>query len=348
MSKVLHNPKAYSPALYIPCWLSQVPHKELSFGAKLLYGRLAQWSSTTGEVYRSSPKLSKELGIGVRTIEKFIKELKDCGLIGTYHPQAGGSNHFEFYDHEWMHRLLVDELGYEHNKPPNNRGVPPEQPCGTPPNNRADINKKEIKEIKEPPISPKGDEQLIAAPERETPFSMFWKEWPIKADKKKAQEIWKRKKLDSDAIKIIAKVKEKKEHDDRWKEGFIPKATTFLNGEKWEDEIFRRPSSEKLRPKTSVTPDERMLINNYCSQCKCGREPNEELRKSIELMKDKLKKTDTSEAREAVAAINNAEEALIGRGYKKLIETAAKNHLHQPSPIALENLKALRMMKGRQ
>lgn len=143
-SKKLHNPKSHAPAVFIPCWLIQVPHKLLSFGAKLLYGRLAQWSNTNGDVFRSAPQLSKELGIGVRTIEKFIKELKDVELIETYHPQAGGQNHFRFFDHEWMHHKLVEELD-----PPYNHAVPPAQPCGTPPNNRADINIKEVKEIKD-------------------------------------------------------------------------------------------------------------------------------------------------------------------------------------------------------
>lgn len=153
-SKKLHNPKSHAPAVFIPCWLIQVPHKLLSFGAKLLYGRLAQWSNTNGDVFRSAPQLSKELGMGVRTVEKFIKELKNTGLIETYHPQAGGQNHFRFFDHEWMHNKLVEELD-----PPNNHAVPPAQPCGTPPNNRADINIKEIK--KENNISESVDSPII-------------------------------------------------------------------------------------------------------------------------------------------------------------------------------------------
>ena len=154
-SKKLHNPKSHAPAVFIPCWLIQVPHKLLSFGAKLLYGRLAQWSNTNGDVFRSAPQLSKELGMGVRTVEKFIKELKNTGLIETYHPQAGGQNHFRFFDHEWMHNKLVEELD-----PPNNHAVPPAQPCGTPPNNRADINIKEIK--KENNISESVDSSLVS------------------------------------------------------------------------------------------------------------------------------------------------------------------------------------------
>jgi hypothetical protein len=165
-----HNPKSYSPAVYIPSWLIQVPHNELSFGAKLLYGRLSQWSNTKGTVYRSCPQLSKELGIAERTVEKFIKELKDCGLIGTFQAQAGGSNNYEFYEHEWMHRELAKELDYDQNTPPHNHAAPPAQPCGTPPHNHADINIKEIKtntnkEIKPSPIFENEEKQKNTFPE---------------------------------------------------------------------------------------------------------------------------------------------------------------------------------------
>lgn len=157
----LYNPKSHSPSVYIPCWLIQVPHEELSFGAKLLYGRLSQWSSTTGDVFRSCPQLSKELGMGIRTIQKFTKELKDCKLINTLHPQPGGVNHFQFYDHPWMYAELAKELTYEESKPPHNHAVPTAQPCGTPPHNRAVINKKEIKRNKNITSEKKSGEKSI-------------------------------------------------------------------------------------------------------------------------------------------------------------------------------------------
>jgi len=48
--------------------------------------------------------------MGERTVKRFIKELKDLGLIGTTQPQAGGLNHFKFYDHPWMYRKLTPEF----------------------------------------------------------------------------------------------------------------------------------------------------------------------------------------------------------------------------------------------
>lgn len=116
MSKKLHNPKAYAPAVYIPCWLIQVPSNLLSHQAKLLYGRLAQWANESGKVFRSVPQLSEELGCSKSTIDRTIKELKHTGLIGTFHPSKGGVNHFEFYDHEWMYQPIKEQLSYKSNK----------------------------------------------------------------------------------------------------------------------------------------------------------------------------------------------------------------------------------------
>lgn len=147
MNRTKHNPKAYSPALYIPCWLSQVPTQLISNSAKILYGRLAQWSNENGDVYRSATQLSQEIGATVRNVERYLKELRGAGLIGTFQPQSGGVNHFEFYEHEWMHLPIKEQLAYKSsdNDPPSKVSVPPVKSVGTPPSKVSDINIKEIK-----------------------------------------------------------------------------------------------------------------------------------------------------------------------------------------------------------
>ncbi len=167
MSKRLHNPKSHAPAVYIPCWLIQVPIKLLSHGAKITYGRLSQWANESGIVYRSAKQLSEELGVSYRSIEEYIRELKESDLIGTYRKQAGGLNHFEFYDHPWMHEPINPNLAYKSNDgdPPNDSGVPSAGFRGTPPQNSVDINKKEIKlnnkELKEKRSLSKSDNLSI-------------------------------------------------------------------------------------------------------------------------------------------------------------------------------------------
>lgn len=68
-------------------------------------------------------------------------------------------------------------------------------------------------------------------------FEEWWKEYPVKRNKRKAHDIWKRKKLDEVATDLINDVKRRITNDDQWKRGFIPHPTTYLNGNRWEDEL---------------------------------------------------------------------------------------------------------------
>jgi uncharacterized protein YdaU (DUF1376 family) len=68
-------------------------------------------------------------------------------------------------------------------------------------------------------------------------FDRFWEAYPKKVGKKKTQEIWKRRKLDDRQELIIRDVENRVLNDGKWKEGFIPNPQTYLNGDRWEDEI---------------------------------------------------------------------------------------------------------------
>jgi hypothetical protein len=72
----------------------------------MVYGRLAQWSNSKGHVHRSYSQLGIELGMTQAPVKRYISELKETGLIGTYRKKQGGVNNFEFYDHEWMHEEM--------------------------------------------------------------------------------------------------------------------------------------------------------------------------------------------------------------------------------------------------
>ena len=67
-------------------------------------------------------------------------------------------------------------------------------------------------------------------------FGSFWEKYPKKEQKKKCQEIWKRKKL-SLLLPVILEFIEKATQTDRWKKGYIKQPTAFLNGECWNDDL---------------------------------------------------------------------------------------------------------------
>lgn len=76
-------------------------------------------------------------------------------------------------------------------------------------------------------------------------FETFWKEYPIKANKKMAIKAFG--KIDPKLVpEIIDDVKKRKIKDRQWLSGYIPHASTYLNGERWNDEII------STRPQTTV------------------------------------------------------------------------------------------------
>ena len=156
----LHNPKSHAPAVYIPCWLIQVPTSLLSNNAKILYGRLAQWSNVKGIVFRTIKQLSEEIGASPATLPRHLSDLKAAGLVGTYHPIEGGTNYYEFYHHEWMDAPINENLSYKSEQhsdrlktlqndgeehPHADMHVPPCSSARTPHADVHALNKKEIK-----------------------------------------------------------------------------------------------------------------------------------------------------------------------------------------------------------
>lgn len=79
-------------------------------------------------------------------------------------------------------------------------------------------------------------------------FDRFWIAYPKKVKRKTSAEIWNRKRLDSKTGELLADIQRRLESDRRWREGFIPDPTTYLNQERWVDEldVVKRPRIEGL------------------------------------------------------------------------------------------------------
>ena len=77
-------------------------------------------------------------------------------------------------------------------------------------------------------------------------FEKFWAEYPRKTGKKEAFKVWSKIKIDDILFdKILKSLIEQKKHDnlpvDRPK--YIPHASTWLNQERWDDEIVYKEKS---------------------------------------------------------------------------------------------------------
>lgn len=69
-------------------------------------------------------------------------------------------------------------------------------------------------------------------------FTEFWNAYPRKVGSKaKAEKSWATQKLDDIADQILADVKARITGDPQWRDAqFIPHPTTYLNGQRWNDQ----------------------------------------------------------------------------------------------------------------
>jgi hypothetical protein len=79
-----------------------------------------------------------------------------------------------------------------------------------------------------------------------TRFEEFWKAWPKKRLKKDSLKVWKSRSLDDKADMIIADVCKRVKRDKQWLDGFVPNPTTYLRGDRWEDEMTDGKRSAQL------------------------------------------------------------------------------------------------------
>lgn len=102
--------------------------------------------------------------------------------------------------------------------------------------------------------APKGArKRRVVDPEKEVSFAVFWNEWPQKVNRQAAREAWD--KVDTD-ISIILRALENQKQSPKWAENrgqYIPHASTWLNGRRWEDEVSSGAEAE-LTGFTMVDP----------------------------------------------------------------------------------------------
>lgn len=79
-------------------------------------------------------------------------------------------------------------------------------------------------------------------------FDEFWKIYPIKKNRSRAEKIWLSKNLDAIADKLIEDVKNRLYHDASWQDKqYIPHGNNYLRDQRWEDEIVTNPNKSSWK-----------------------------------------------------------------------------------------------------
>jgi len=88
-------------------------------------------------------------------------------------------------------------------------------------------------------------------------FEQFWSSYPRKIKKKETLLIWQRKNLDLKIEEILTGLNHYKQSEQWCRDGgkFIPHPTTWLNGERWNDEILQKKTARAWKPDAVNGPD---------------------------------------------------------------------------------------------
>ncbi|MEX2053051.1 MAG: hypothetical protein WD898_02380 [Candidatus Paceibacterota bacterium] len=74
----------------------------------------------------------------------------------------------------------------------------------------------------------------------EEKFDHFWKEYPCKKSKKYTRQVWEKLGIGDELFEIIMRAVQEQKKSDQWtkdKGRFIPHPASWLNGERWDDEV---------------------------------------------------------------------------------------------------------------
>lgn len=98
--KPVYNPWNEGYGAKVPNWLLR--REEPSHGAKLVYARLVQYGGKNGVAYPYVQTLATEIGMKRRQAERYLKELRDLGLLEVKSgKEAGKRSRYFFVNHAW-------------------------------------------------------------------------------------------------------------------------------------------------------------------------------------------------------------------------------------------------------
>lgn len=188
--------------------------------------------------------------VGKDYIRGCLKELEDAGYLlrERTHKENGTFGGNEYVIFETAQKPPVPEdSGHRRKTPTMDKTQRRQKPSSV---NQTQI--KEITQVKEnnTPLPPKGDVT------QEILFERFWKAYPRRTAKDKAQRAWRKLKPDIVLCRVMAAALEVQKASEAWTHDggkYIPHAATWLNGRRWEDEVAvdSQPSAVPEAPRAS-------------------------------------------------------------------------------------------------
>lgn len=198
-----------------------------------VYIQMKRITGESGTCWTSRNTLAKQCGISPRRLDKSLKYLTEHNWIDQIGRKkittAGGPQEVNEYRIADLWKLNIDY--YE-----NDKGIAPE----TPPLINDDMGRYGTDDSKGIAHGATKEEPLYKEEQYLITFDRFWLAYPRKISKKKASQAWLKIKPDGGLVEEILKKLEYYKLTEQWSKDngqFIPHPTTWLNQERWNDEI---------------------------------------------------------------------------------------------------------------
>lgn len=240
--------------LVVPSFFENLEKQEISLGARCTYGMLAQVSGKSDHCWPSQKYLAERLGVSIRTIQKYLKELARLGFIAILGGHDGETNTYRLLPHPVVVAAL--RRCAANDSPAVLSPTEAQATCNDTPAiiaqeggaKTAPVFKKEEKNT---PLTPqRGEEGARSARstawkrEALAAFGRVWAVWPVQEARKAAlrwwMRLWRLRSLPT-VENILAAVRAHMAQNPRWKRGFVPFLVTWLKGRRWEDAAPARP-----------------------------------------------------------------------------------------------------------
>ena len=228
--------------------------EELSSTAKLFYAELSALIGEDGYCWATNNYFAGVLGVSERTISRMITQMESAGFIrcemaatdngrerrisaGAVVPGRGGIDNFVYTPRGGLDKIV--EGGLDKNVHPNSSRL-------------------YIHDNTNPPIVPpeggnaragskKGGRTVSTPTWKPERFEKFWKAYPNGAGRKAAVRAWDKLKPDDALLVVMARTLEKDMRSEQWGRGIIPRASTWLNSEPWNDDYSKIPGAHAQR-----------------------------------------------------------------------------------------------------
>lgn len=228
--------------------------EELSSTAKLLYAELSALIGEDGYCWATNTYFAGVLGVSERTISRMITQMESAGFIrcemaatdngserriyaGAFFPGRGGIDKNVYTPRGGLDKIV--EGGLDKNVHPHSSRL-------------------YIHDNTNPPIVPpeggnasagskKGGRTVSTPTWKPERFEKFWKAYPNGAGRKAAVRAWDKLKPDDALLVVMARTLEKDMRSEQWGRGIIPRASTWLNSEPWNDDYSKIPGAHCQR-----------------------------------------------------------------------------------------------------